>query len=122
MDKTHRTNTNQSYFVSFRNVLRYLWVIITVTYHAEHRLLYENQDQQGAEGERGAVLTVNNDLDHPEVNFSPGHDTSLAVVHSLIRLLDAADLQVAIIHDLVSHLNRKGKQEFRELTTVGAPD
>lgn len=50
-----------------------------------------------------AALTVNNDLDHPEVNFSPGHDASLTVVHALIYLVNAADLQVAICHDLVSH-------------------
>lgn len=44
------------------------------------------------------MLTVNDDLNHPEVNLSPGHDTRLAVVHALIGLLDAADLQVAAGH------------------------
>lgn len=44
------------------------------------------------------MLTVNDDLNHPEVNFSPGHDTRLAVVRALIGLLDAADLQVAAGH------------------------
>lgn len=48
--------------------------------------------------EEAKVLTVNDDLNHPEVNFSPGHDTRLAVVRALIGLLDAADLQVAAGH------------------------
>lgn len=58
---------------------------------------------QGAQGERDVALTVNDDLDHPEVNLSPGHDAGLAVVHALIRLLDAADLQVAVLCDPKSH-------------------
>lgn len=49
------------------------------------------------------VLTINYDLDYPEVNFSPGHHTGLTGVGAFIYLLDAADLQVAIIHHLVSH-------------------
>ncbi len=61
------------------------------------------QGWQGAQGERDAVLTVNNDLDHPEVNLSPGRDSSLAVVLALVCLLDAADLQVAIIQDSKAH-------------------
>lgn len=57
----------------------------------------------GGEQKVKEMLTVNNDLDHPEIYFSPGHDAGLTVVHALIYLLDAADQQVAIIHDLVSH-------------------
>lgn len=49
------------------------------------------------------MLTVHDDLDYPEVDFSPGHDTSLAGVHALIGLLDAADLQVAVFHHAESH-------------------
>ena len=50
----------------------------------------------GAEGDRSVELTVNDDLDHPEVDLSPGHDPGLAGVHALVRLLDAADLQVVV--------------------------
>lgn len=78
-------------------------VIINAPYYVEQQLLYERQGRQGARSERDAVLTIYNDLDYPEVNFSSGHDTSLTGVHALIYLLDAADLQVAIIHDLESH-------------------
>lgn len=41
------------------------------------------------------VLTVDDDLDHPEVNLSPGQDSSLAGVRALIGLLDAPDLKAA---------------------------
>ena len=70
---------------------------------SKNSFFFEQQGWQGAEGERDAVLTVNDDLDRPEVDLSPGQDASLAVVHALIRLLDAADLQVAIRPDLESH-------------------
>lgn len=38
-------------------------------------------------------LTINDDLDHLEVDLSSGHDSSLAGVHALIRLLDASDVK-----------------------------
>lgn len=72
-------------------------------FYAEQQLLFEVQGLQGTEGERDAALTVNNDLDHPQVNFSPGHDTSLTVVHAFICLLDATDLHVAIRQDPETH-------------------
>lgn len=49
------------------------------------------------------VPTINDDLYRPEVYFSPGHNTSLTIIHSFIDLLDATYQQVAIIHDLVAH-------------------
>lgn len=59
------------------------------------------------------LLTVNNDLHSLEVNFSPGHDTSLTSVGALICLFNAADLQVAIIHDLKSNYKKQDKKEQR---------
>lgn len=56
------------------------------------------------------LLTVNNDLHSLEVNFSPGHDTSLTSVVALICLFNAADLQVAIIHDLKSNYKKRKKR------------
>lgn len=53
-----------------------------------------------------AVLTVDHDLDHPEVELSPFHDPSLTVVHALICLLYATDLQ-AILHEPEPHWSRK---------------
>lgn len=52
------------------------------------------------------MLTVNDDLDYPEVELSPFHDTSLTVVHALIGLLYATDLQ-AIVHEPEPHWSRK---------------
>lgn len=78
-------------------------VILFIPFYAWHQLLFELRGLQGAEGERDAALTINNDLDHPQVNFSPGHDASLTVVHAFICLLDATDLHVAIRQDLETH-------------------
>lgn len=39
------------------------------------------------------VLTVDDDLDHPEIDLSTGQDSSLAGVHALIGLFDAANLK-----------------------------
>lgn len=39
------------------------------------------------------MLTVDDDLDHPEVDLSPGQDPSLAGVCALVILFDAADLK-----------------------------
>lgn len=79
--------------------------ILSAPWCAEQQLIFKQQDKPGKKkkNHRNIVLTINNDLDSPEVNFSPGHDTSLTVVHALICLLDAADLQVAILHDPESH-------------------
>lgn len=71
--------------------------------HTERRHLHETKRACRQQTEEGAVLTVHDDLDYPEVDFSPGHDTSLAGVHALIGLLDAADLQVAVILHPESH-------------------
>lgn len=41
----------------------------------------------------GCVLTVDNDLDHSEVDLTTGQDSSLAGVHALVCLFDAANLK-----------------------------
>ena len=46
-----------------------------------------------------AVLTVNHDLDHLQIDLPPGIDARLAGIHSLVRLLDSADLQVVVRQD-----------------------
>lgn len=86
-----------------RNTSRSCRVTAAVPRYAEQQPLPEHRGWQGAEGGGDAALTVNNDLDHPEVDFSPGHDTGLAVVHALVCLLDAADLQVAVRFETESH-------------------
>ena len=50
-----------------------------------------------------AALTINNHLDGPKVDLSPGHHTRLTCVHAFVGLLDASDLQVGVLHDLEAH-------------------
>lgn len=52
-------------------------------------MLRHHRQQQG--------LTVNDHRDLLVVYLSSGGDASLAVVHPLVRLLDAADLKVAVV-------------------------
>lgn len=51
----------------------------------------------------GPGLTVNDDGDLLVVYLSPGGHASLAVVHPLVRLLDAADLKVSVVQHPETH-------------------
>ena len=57
---------------------------------------------------RGAGrLTVDDHPDGPEVDLSARHDAGLARVGALVRLLDAADLEVVVGQDLKADWNQQ---------------
>lgn len=60
-------------------------------------------------------LTVDNDFDDPEVDFTPGHDAGLAGVVTLICLLDATDLEVVAAQDLEADCGweSEGEREYK---------
>lgn len=65
--------------------------------------------------ECACLLTVDDHLDHPEVDLSPGQDSSLAGVRALVVLLDAANLKavgcVGEAHWSRSSSRRRGDRE-----------
>lgn len=60
---------------------------------------------------RDWILTVDSDLDDPEVDFTPGHDAALAGVVTLICLLDATDLKVVVAQDFETDCGWESNRE-----------
>lgn len=67
-----------------------------------------------AKADTDGMLTINDDLYHPEVNFSPGINTSFTRIRSFISLLDATYHQVAIFHEFVTDLKGEEKKANTE--------
>lgn len=64
-------------------------------------------------------LTIDDDLNDPEVNLSPSHDAPLAHVVALVRLFDAADLEVVVTEDLEAHWLERDTKSVSSASWLG---
>lgn len=55
------------------------------------------------------LLTIDDDLNDPEVDLSPSHDAPLAGVIALVGLFYAVDLKMVVAEDLEAHWQRDTK-------------
>lgn len=55
------------------------------------------------------LLTIDDDLNDPEVDLSPSHDAPLADVVALVWLFDAMDLEVVVAEELEANWQTKYK-------------